>query len=198
MFPKCLEMTYRLKTVITKITKIGNEQNRNTLNDFHLFLQETNVRNCHYTNSLLIMISFADWLGPRAFAEVRRDEVKGFLISKFENGKCVGSIIKDSEGKWVSAYNLRLAICRRFFRWFYNRRREQEYWKTPSWFNIKNQKSDRATKGPYLNSQIWSEQELLSILKYEPMVRNKAIITMMWDMAGRNHEITSLKIRTLI
>ena len=39
------------------------------------------------------------------------------------------------------------------------------------------------------------EDELLSILKYEPYKRNKAAITLMWDLDARPHEITLLKIK---
>ena len=34
----------------------------------------------------------------------------------------------------------------------------------------------------------------LSILKYEPEIRNKAILTLLWDLDARNHEVTALKI----
>lgn len=37
----------------------------------------------------------------------------------------------------------------------------------------------------------------MSILKYEPELRNKALITMGWDMYARNHEATLLKIRDI-
>jgi len=35
----------------------------------------------------------------------------------------------------------------------------------------------------------------LSIIKYEPHRRNKAAITLFWDLNGRNHEITMLKLK---
>ena len=35
---------------------------------------------------------------------------------------------------------------------------------------------------------------LLTIIKYEPEIRNKAILALLWDLDARNHEITSLKI----
>ena len=41
---------------------------------------------------------------------------------------------------------------------------------------------------------IWDRDELLTIIKYEPEIRNKAILTLLWDLDARNHEITSLKI----
>ena len=36
---------------------------------------------------------------------------------------------------------------------------------------------------------------MIFILKYEPYKRNKAAITLLWDLDGRNHEITLLKIK---
>lgn len=57
---------------------------------------------------------------------------------------------------------------------------------------IKRKNSKR--ESPYLESQIWELDELLLIVKYEPNIRNKAILTLMWDLDARNHEITSLKI----
>jgi hypothetical protein len=84
---------YRLERVIAKITQIKNEQNRNTVNDFHLFLQESDIRDCHQINLLLTMISFAHCLGSKVVADVRREELKGFLNSKFENGRWVSKII---------------------------------------------------------------------------------------------------------
>ena len=62
---------------------------------------------------------------------------------------------------------------------------------TPEFVRIKNKKSKRIS--PYLESEIWEKDELLSILKYEPYKRNKAALTLFWDLNGRNHEITILK-----
>jgi hypothetical protein len=56
---------------------------------------------------------------------------------------------------------------------------------------IKTKKSKRIS--PYLESEIWERDELLSIIKYEPHKRNKAALTLFWDLNGRNHEITLLK-----
>ena len=39
------------------------------------------------------------------------------------------------------------------------------------------------------------KDELLSIIKYEPYKRNKAALTLFWDLNGRNHEITILKLK---
>ena len=41
------------------------------------------------------------------------------------------------------------------------------------------------------------KDELLSIIKYEPHKRNKAALMLFWDLNGRNHEITMLRIKNL-
>ena len=48
---------------------------------------------------------------------------------------------------------------------------------------------------PYLESEIWDRDEILSIVKYEPYKRNKAALTLFWDFDARNHEVTLLKIK---
>ena len=48
---------------------------------------------------------------------------------------------------------------------------------------------------PYVENELWQKEELLSIIKYEYFKRNKAILTLMWDLNARPHEITLLKIK---
>ena len=45
---------------------------------------------------------------------------------------------------------------------------------------------------------MWELDELLTIVKYESEPRNRAIITLLWDMDVRNHEIRELKIRDIV
>lgn len=47
-----------------------------------------------------------------------------------------------------------------------------------------------------LKGQIWDRDELLSFLKYEPEIRNNAILTLLWDLDARNHD--ARKVRFLI
>src|SRR5215469_1687297 len=68
-------------------------------------------------------------------------------------------------------------------------------WKTPDFMQIKEKKSKR--KSPYSETEIWDREELFAIIKYEPEIRNKAILALLWDLDARNHEITSLKIRNI-
>ena len=69
---------------------------------------------------------------------------------------------------------------------------ERDYWETPDFLKIKNKKTKRIS--PYIESEIWEKDELISILKYEPHKRNKAAITLMFNLNARNHEVTLLRI----
>ena len=66
-------------------------------------------------------------------------------------------------------------------------------WITPSFLRIKEKKTKRIS--PYLESELWEKDEILLITKYETCKRNKAILTLLWDLDARNHEITLLKIK---
>jgi len=57
---------------------------------------------------------------------------------------------------------------------------------------IKKKRTKRVS--PYSGTEIWDREELFTIIKYEPEIRNKAILALLWDLDARNHEITSLKI----
>jgi integrase/recombinase XerD len=48
---------------------------------------------------------------------------------------------------------------------------------------------------PYVENELWQKYELISIIKYEAFKRNKAILSLMWDLNARPHEITLLKIK---
>jgi hypothetical protein len=39
------------------------------------------------------------------------------------------------------------------------------------------------------------KEDLLSIIKYEPYKRNKAVLSLLWDLDARPHEVTLLKIK---
>jgi integrase len=66
-------------------------------------------------------------------------------------------------------------------------------WITPDFVKIKQKHTKRLS--PYSETEVWDREELLTIIKYEPYLRNKAILTLMWDLNARPHEITLLKIK---
>ena len=69
----------------------------------------------------------------------------------------------------------------------------QSEWETPAFVKIKEKKSKRLS--PYSETELWDRDEILSIVKYEPYKRNKAALTLLWDLDARNHEVTMLKIK---
>jgi integrase/recombinase XerD len=58
---------------------------------------------------------------------------------------------------------------------------------------IKKKKTKRLS--PYLETEIWDRDELLTVVKYESYIRNKAALTLFWDLDARNHEVILLKIK---
>jgi hypothetical protein len=68
-------------------------------------------------------------------------------------------------------------------------------WETPAFARIRLKKTKRLS--PYSDTEIWDLEELLAILPYEPQKRNKAALTMFWDLDARNHEVTLLKIKNI-
>ena len=73
-----------------------------------------------------------------------------------------------------------------------SKRMSDSNWETPPAVRIKKKRTKR--ESPYSGTEIWDREELLTIIEYEPEIRNKAILALLWDLDARNHEITSLKI----
>ena len=67
---------------------------------------------------------------------------------------------------------------------------DQIYWETPPFVQIRKKKTKRLS--PYSETEIWDRDEILSIVKYEPYKRNKAALTLLWDLDARNHEVIIL------
>ena len=84
-------------------------------------------------------------------------------------------------------------------RWLYNYRENNEVsihqsdWITPAFVRIKEKKIRRLS--PYSETKLWEREKILSVVKYEPYKRNKAALTLFWDLDARNHEVTLLKIK---
>lgn len=66
-------------------------------------------------------------------------------------------------------------------------------WITRPFLKIKEKRTKRIS--PYLETELWERDDILLVAKYEPYKRNKAILTLLWDLDARNHELTLLKIK---
>ena len=42
----------------------------------------------------------------------------------------------------------------------------------------------------YSETELWDRDEILFIVKYEAHIRNKAALTLFWDLGARNHEVS--------
>jgi hypothetical protein len=105
-----------------------------------------------------------------------------FLNNKIKN------VEEDPDKKWITTWNDYLHRIKHFFRWLYNQKGvdskglatgevpTQQDWETPSFARIREKKSKGIT--PYLETELWERDELLSIIKYEPYKRNKAALAL--------------------
>jgi integrase/recombinase XerD len=123
----------------------------------------------------------------------------------------IKSEAEDPDRRWITTWNDYLMHIKRFLRWLHNckqlskndgeslpspkTRIPDSNWDTPPAARIKKKRTKR--ESPYSGTEIWDREELFTIIKYEPELRNKAILALLWDLDARNHEITSLKIRNI-
>ena len=157
-------------------------------------MQEKGASENHQVNNLKVVIDFAKYLGGVTFYEVKkRDELISFLNKKMKN------VDVDPERRWITTGNHYLNRIKLFFRWLHNYHSHQkkdivqdiEEWVTPEFCKIKTKQSKRLS--PYSESELWEREELHALIKYEPSLRNKAILSLMWDLNARPHEITLLQ-----
>ena len=106
---------------------------------------------------------------------------------------------QDPDKRWITTWNDYLGRIKYFFRWLHNyddnRFDDVEFsdWQTPDYVSIKKKKTKRIS--PYLETELWEKEDLLTIIKYERYKRNKAILSLLWDLNARPHELTLLKIK---
>jgi len=189
-------MPTKLSTTVKKINTVPNRQNSDLINEFYEFMKSNGASERHQNNNLKAIINFANFLGDKAsFTDINKTEqVISFLNTKIKNQD------DDPEKKSITTWNDYLHRIKHFLRWVHNIGTTQsdtiisiEEWNTPPFLKIKEKRSKRIS--PYLETELWEKDEILLVTKYEPYKRNKAILTLLWDLNARNHEITLLKIK---
>jgi integrase/recombinase XerD len=184
-------MPFKLSTTIGKIQNLPNSKNIEIVNDFLEYMRSNGSSEHHQNNNLKVVIAFGNFIcKDNSFLDITKKE----QILEFLNTK-VKSYDEDPDKRWITTWNNYLNRLRLFYRWLYNHDNDidHENWQTPEFIRIKNKKSKRIS--PYLESEIWEKDQLLSIIQYEPYKRNKAALTLFWDLNGRNHELTILKLK---
>ena len=153
----------------------------------------------NYQNgNLKIIIYFAKFLGPTTdfYSIQKKEQILAFLDTRIKDTEI------DPDKRWIRTWNDYLQRIKYFFRWLYNQKRArsqrievlpQSDWITPSFIQITEKRTKRIS--PYLESELWERDEILTIIKYEPYKRNKAALSLLWDLDARNHEVTLLKIK---
>ena len=182
-------MPQKLTTTINKISMVPNSINSSVIHDFHRYMQSNGSSERNQNNNLKAIIAFANFTGPdNSFDDIHSSEqILRYLDTKINNPD------EDPEEKWITTWNDYLNRIKLFFRWFTNRHAiNKSDWKTPDFVQIKEKRSKR--RSPYSENDIWDRDELLTIIKYEPEIRNKAALMLFWDLDARNHEITTLRI----
>jgi len=189
-------MTVRLSTTLSNIEKIvSNKQNAELIMQFFEFMKKIETSEGYQNNNLKAVIDYSKFLGPSVrFDQTRsKNQITLFLDSKRK------TIEQDPDKRWITTWNDYLSRIKYFFRWLYNydERRFDDVqfsdWQTPDFVRIKKKKTKRIS--PYLENELWEKEDLLCIIQYEPHKRNKAILSLLWDLDARPHEITLLKIK---
>ena len=158
-------------------------------------MKENGASERHQNNNLKSIISYSQFLDKdqRSLKDVdTKEDILSFLQTKIKSKE------EDSDQKWITTYNDYLHRIKHFYRWLYNETKNasMDLWETPTFLvQLKPKKTKRLS--PYSEAEIWDKDEFLSIIKYEPYKRNKAALTLMWDLNARNHEITLLRIKNI-
>ena len=183
-------MTQSLQTTINKISTIKNTVNRRIIENFNDYMIYREKAERTRRNNLKYVLNYINWLDNVSIMNVRNEkQILDFLNTKRKSTK------DDPDEKWITTYNDYLIRLKHFFRWLHNQDKDEFDWVTPKFAKLRKKQTKR--QSPYSETEIWDKEELLSIVKYEPNVRNKAILTMLWDFDARPHEITELRIKNL-
>lgn len=186
-------MPVKLSTTVKKIDSIPNPTNSTLLREFYDYMNSNGASESHQNNNLKVLTAFALSLGSNLTFHEIKDSISiiNFLNSKLKDAN------HDPERKSVITWNDYLGRIKYFFRWLNNNKGKalvyQSEWATPNFAKIKEKKTKRL--GPYTEAELWEREEILSVIKYEPYKRNKAALTLFWDLDARNHEVTMLKIK---
>jgi len=79
-----------------------------------------------------------------------------------------------------------------------NKDKDENDWETPAFMKIRQKKP--LYDSPLGPSQFWTRDEMLKIVWYvEPNnIRDRAIITLLWDLNARPHKLTLLRIGDIV
>ncbi len=184
----------KLSTTVGKIKLLPCSENADIIAKFHDFMINNGVSERHQNNNLKAIISYSNFLDNNSLKDItKKEDIVSYLQTKIKSRE------EDPDQKWITTYHDYLHRIKHFFRWLHNDYEHQgavtmDLWKNPDFVEqLKPKKTKRVT--PYSETEIWEKDEFMSIIKYEPFKRNKAALTLLWDLDARPHEVTLLKIK---
>jgi len=189
-------MTVRLSTTVRNAGEVvSNQENVKIILRFFEFMKKNGTSESYQNNNLKAIIAYSKFLGPSITLDQikNRSQITSFLDAKIK------AIEQDPDKRWITTWNDYLGRIKYFFRWLHNyddnRFDDVQFsdWETPDFVRIKKKKTKRIS--PYLENELWEKEDLLTIIKYEPYKRNKAILSLLWDLDARPHEVTLLRIK---
>jgi hypothetical protein len=190
-------MPTKLKDTLEKVRKLDNRSNSDLLIEFYEYLRDVRTSERYQSDVLKVLVNFSEFVNDNLVNIQKKQQVIAFLDTKIKSKE------EDPEEKWITTWNDYLWRIKYFYRWIYNIKNndnsdnfissEPSNWTTPIFVQIKKIRTKRLS--PYLESELWEKDEIISLIKYEPYLRNKAALMLMWDLNARSHEITLLKIK---
>lgn len=187
-------MTPKPETVIKQIQNLENKTHSEIFLEFYRWLteeQNSSARNA--TTYLKILRMFSIHIEKTSIDSITKEDVLLFLDKRKK------SIEDDPEKKWERTWNDYLARLIGFYKWFANKNTEteREGWNTPEPIkSIKKKKNKRDSS--YSPNDVWSQEELLLVVKYIDNIRDKVIFTLSWDLASRSDEIVKVRVRDIV
>ena len=196
-------MPQSLGTTLAKLSRIKNAVNAGLISEYHQYMVDNQTSESYQATNVKCLTYFATWLEDHVGLDVSfynietKEPFIGFLKTKIKSKE------QDPDERWITSYNHYLGRIKIFFRWLYNVKLSKsdkdilpvEMWKTPDFLHIPKKKTKRVS--PYSADQIWEHSELLTVVKYEPNLRNKAALMLMWDLNARPGEAILLELRNI-
>ena len=185
-----------VQRTLNKLDKQVSDENKKVILEFLRYMDnmKEEITDRTKSNNIKNVIYLARFLGKISLKNVNAKKLEEFVNSKKKD------VSVDPDRKSLSTYNDYVIRLRFFYRWLYNKNKRSESRK--EWVNpkiIKNIKtrSTKNKKKTYSKGNIWTLKELQSIIKYEPHLRNKALIILSYDCNSRPHELTKLRIENI-
>ena len=187
-------MTSKPQTILKQIKELENQSHSRSFLEFYEWLideEDSSIRNA--INYLMVLRLFSVENSSKSLSDITKENITNFLDKRRK------SLDDDPDKKWIRTWNDYLSRLIGFYKWLVNQKSNtsREDWHTPEPINsIKKKKNKRKTS--YSPNDVWTEDELLLAVKYSGDIRTKLVLTLAWDMAARNQEITKIKIKDIV